>query len=72
MKRDHLPPIRDVPEDVETQTMDQTEVKSYAGGSVKSFERKAAWAYGDFGGGQDSTTIIAVTADSQTILLFDK
>ena len=42
MERDHLPPIRDVPEEVETLTMDQIEVKSYVGGLVKSFERKAA------------------------------
>lgn len=42
MERDFLPPIRDVPEEIETLTMDQIEVKSYAGGLVKSFERKAA------------------------------
>ena len=42
MERDHLPPIRDVPDEVETITMDQIEVKSYVGGLVKSFERKAA------------------------------
>mgnify|MGYP002526511304 FL=1 len=42
MERDHLPPIRDVPEEVETLTMDQIEVKSYVGGLVKSFERRAA------------------------------
>ncbi len=42
MERDHLPPIRDVPEEVDTLTMDQIEVKSYVGGLVKSFERKAA------------------------------
>ena len=42
MERDHLPPIRDVPEVVETLTMDQIEVKSYVGGLVKSLERKAA------------------------------
>jgi len=42
MKRDHLPPIRDVPEEVETLTMDQIEVKSYVGGLVKSFGRKVA------------------------------
>ncbi len=42
MERDHLPPVRDVPEEVETLTMDQVEVKSYVGGLVKSFERKAA------------------------------
>jgi hypothetical protein len=38
----HLPPIRDIPEDVESLTMDQIEVKSYVGGLVKSFERRAA------------------------------
>ena len=37
-----VPPIRDVPEQIETLTMDQIEVKSYVGGLVKSFERKAA------------------------------
>jgi len=42
MERDHLPPVRDVPEDVTTLKMDQIEVKSYVGGLVKSFERKAA------------------------------
>ena len=42
MERDHLPPIRDVPEEVETLTMDQIEVKSYVGGLVRSFERKVA------------------------------
>ena len=42
MERDSLPPIREVPDEVETLTMDQIEVKSYVGGLVKSFERKAA------------------------------
>ncbi len=42
MERDWLPPIRDVPDEVETLTMEQIEVKSYVGGLVKSFERKAA------------------------------
>ena len=42
MERDWLPPIRDVPDEVKTLTMDQIEVKSYVGGLVKSFERKAA------------------------------
>jgi putative transposase len=42
MERDYLPPIRDVPDEVATLTMDQVEVKSYVGGLVKSFERKAA------------------------------
>jgi hypothetical protein len=42
MARDHLPPIRGLPNEVETSTMDQIEVMSYVGGLVKSFERKAA------------------------------
>jgi hypothetical protein len=40
MERDHLPPIRDVPEEVETLTMDQIEVKSYVGGLLKSIPAK--------------------------------
>ena len=39
---DHLPPIRNVPEEVATLSMEQIEIKSYVGGLVKSFERKAA------------------------------
>ena len=42
MERDYLPPLRKVPEEVETLSMNQIEVKSYVGGLVKSFERKAA------------------------------
>ena len=42
MERDNLPPVRNVPDEVETLKMDQIEVKSYVGGLVKSFERKAA------------------------------
>lgn len=42
MERDHLPPIRDVPEEVEILPLDQIDVKSYVGGLVKSFERRAA------------------------------
>ncbi len=42
MEREHLPPVRDEPDEVETLTMEQLEVKSYVGGLVKSFERKAA------------------------------
>ena len=37
-----IPPIREVPEEIETPTLDQIEVKSYVGGLVKSFERKVA------------------------------
>jgi putative transposase len=42
MERNHLPPIRDVPEEVATLTMDQIEVKSYVGGLGRLFRRKAA------------------------------
>ena len=38
----HLHPVRDVPKEVETLTMNQIEVKSYVGGLVRSFERKVA------------------------------
>jgi putative transposase len=34
--------MRDLPEDVDTLSPDQIEVKSHVGGLVKSFERKAA------------------------------
>tara|TARA_E500000305_G_C3966935_1_gene210014 strand:- start:115 stop:255 length:141 start_codon:yes stop_codon:yes gene_type:complete len=39
---DHLPPVREEPDEVEKLTMEEIEVKSYVGGLVKSFERKAA------------------------------
>ncbi|WP_437222407.1 integrase core domain-containing protein [Planctomicrobium sp. SH661] len=41
MERDHLPPVREEP--VETQTISpaQLEVRSFVGGLVKGFERKA-------------------------------
>jgi putative transposase len=42
MERQHLPPVREEPEEVVTLKMEQIEVKSYVGGLVKSFERKAA------------------------------
>ncbi len=42
MARDHLPPVREEPDEVETMKLDEIEVKSYVGGLVKSFERKAA------------------------------
>lgn len=43
MEREHLPPIRiGEPEQVKTLRLDQIEIKSYVGGLVKSFERKAA------------------------------
>ena len=42
MGRDNLPPVREVSEEIKTLKFDQIEVKSYVGGLVKSFERKAA------------------------------
>ena len=41
-ERDWLPPIREEPDEVETFKLDQIEVKSYVGGLIQSFERKAA------------------------------
>jgi hypothetical protein len=40
--RDRLPPIRELPEEVASLKMGQIEVKSYVGGLIKSFQRKAA------------------------------
>jgi hypothetical protein len=42
MERDHLPPIRTEPQDVDTVKMEEIEVKEYVGGLVTSFERRAA------------------------------
>ena len=42
MERDYLPPIREAPKELATLSMDDIEMKSYVGGLVKSFERKAA------------------------------
>lgn len=42
MERDHLPPVKDEPDEVETFVSDEIQVKSFVGGLVKSFERKAA------------------------------
>ena len=42
MERDHLPPIREEPDEVATISIDQIEVKKYVGGLIKSFERKVA------------------------------
>ncbi len=42
MVRDHLPPIREAPDELLTLKPDQFEVRSYVGGLVKSFERRAA------------------------------
>ena len=42
MKRDHLPPVREEPEEVATLSMDQIDVMEYVGGLVKSFERRSA------------------------------
>jgi len=41
-ERDHLPPIRDIPEEVLSFPRDEITVRSYVGGLVKAFERKAA------------------------------
>lgn len=42
MVRDHLPPIREVPEEIETLKLDQVSVRRHAGGLVSSFELKNA------------------------------
>lgn len=42
MVRDHLPPIREIPDEVETLKLDQVIVRRHVGGLVSSFERKAA------------------------------
>ncbi|HBN79499.1 MAG TPA: hypothetical protein DD473_27495, partial [Planctomycetaceae bacterium] len=42
MERDHLPPIREEPDEVTTISIDQIEVRKYVGGLIKSFERKVA------------------------------
>ena len=42
MERDNLPPVREEPDEVDTLKLDEIEVKSYVGGLIKSFERKAA------------------------------
>jgi putative transposase len=43
MERDHLPPIRKrAPKTVHKLSRDKIEVRSYVGGLVQSFERKAA------------------------------
>lgn len=42
MVRGHLPPVREKPEEVIQIDRDQVVVRSYVGGLVKSFERRAA------------------------------
>ena len=42
MARDHLPPIREEPDEVASLKRDQVEIRSHVGGLVKSFARKAA------------------------------
>ena len=42
MCRDHLPPVRDVPDEVQTVSLHNNEVRSYVGGLVQSFHNKAA------------------------------
>jgi putative transposase len=41
-ERGHLPPVHDVPDEVPKLDRDQIMVRSYVGGLVKSFERRAA------------------------------
>ena len=41
-ERDHLPPLAEITEEVLTVDRDEVVVKSYVGGLVRSFERKAA------------------------------
>ena len=38
MVRDHLPPIREIPDEVETLKLDQVRVRRHVGGLVSSFE----------------------------------
>ena len=42
MARDHLPPVREVPDEVETVALHEIELKRCVGGLVASSERKAA------------------------------
>ncbi|QDT53900.1 Integrase core domain protein [Caulifigura coniformis] len=42
MERAHLPPLGTVPDEVDKPIRNRIEVRSYVGGLVKSFERKAA------------------------------
>jgi hypothetical protein len=43
MERDHLPPIRKrAPKSVRKLSRDKIEIRSYVGGLVQSFERRAA------------------------------
>ena len=39
---DHLLPVRELPDEIETIKHDQIKVQSYVGGWVKSFERRVA------------------------------
>jgi hypothetical protein len=40
--RDHLPPVREEPEEIASLKLDQVEVRTHVGGLVNSFHRKAA------------------------------
>jgi hypothetical protein len=42
MERDHLPPVREEPTEVEKLRLEEVEVKSFVGGLVKGFERRVA------------------------------
>ena len=37
-----IPPVREEPDEIASVPLDQIEMKSYVGGPVKGFERKAA------------------------------
>ncbi|WP_437186796.1 integrase core domain-containing protein [Planctomicrobium sp. SH668] len=42
MERDHLPPVRTEPEEIDKLSVDEVEVRTFVGGLVHSFHRKAA------------------------------
>ena len=42
MERDHLPTIREAPDEVVSVTRDKIEIRGYIGGLAQSFERKTA------------------------------
>ena len=42
MEREHLPPRRKVPEEIDALPLDRIEVRSHVGGLVKSFHQRAA------------------------------
>ncbi|MCA9033326.1 MAG: DDE-type integrase/transposase/recombinase, partial [Planctomycetaceae bacterium] len=42
MERDHLPPVREEPDEVKSVPLDEIEVRSFVGGLVKGFVRRAS------------------------------